>query len=143
MKTPVEWYVQLRDELSRAEATIKDLETLVDRHLEQKAALNQDLQRFKAQRDLLDRALTSKNQTVAEQERRIEDLEAENARLREALEMIYDKWEDGVSCYEDPEEHTAFVGNAIQLSDEEEKQILALIPKQRTAALNPTKEARK
>lgn len=90
MKTPDDV-----EELSRAEATIKDLEILVDQHVEQKVALNQDLQRFKAEnsklrkeRDLLDCALTNKNQTVAEQEKRIEDLEAENVWLRETLESI-------------------------------------------------------
>lgn len=115
------------EELSRAEATIKDLEILVDRHMEQKKALNQDLQRFKAQRDLLDGALTNKNQTVSEQERRIEELEAENARLREALEEV-----DSTLC-----------NCRNSLSKSACNCDIHAAHRSIHAALNPTKEARK
>ena len=64
---------------------------------------------------------------------RIAALEAENARLKAALCMIYDKWEDGTSCYEDPEDYTGHLGNAVKLTNDEEAQILALIPSQRSA----------
>lgn len=47
--------------------------------------------------------------------------------LRDALEMIYDKWENGDPCTDDPESG-GILGKCVDLSDEEENQILALIP---------------
>lgn len=47
--------------------------------------------------------------------------------LRDALGMMYDKWENGVSCYEDPEDYTGPIGNAFQLSLAEEQTVLNLI----------------
>jgi DNA-binding transcriptional ArsR family regulator len=44
--------------------------------------------------------------------------------LSEALEMLYDKWENGTPCYDDPEECSGFLGNAFELSEEEEAQAL-------------------
>ena len=51
---------------------------------------------------------------------RIVDLEA-------ALTMMYDKWENGDGCYEGADLDGDFLGNAFQLSQEEENQVLALI----------------
>ena len=52
---------------------------------------------------------------------RIVDLEA-------ALTMMYDKWENGDGCYEGADLDGDFLGNAFQLSqEEEENQVLALI----------------
>ncbi len=70
---------------------------------------------------------------IKRQQERIAALEAENARMKAALCMIYDKWEDGTPCYEDPEDYTGHLGNAVKLTDDEEAQILALIPSQRSA----------
>jgi hypothetical protein len=58
------------------------------------------------------------------------ELAAERAkvkRLKHALEDIYDKWEYGVTCYEDAEEQTGCVGNAVKLTFAEEQEILNLI----------------
>jgi hypothetical protein len=78
-------------------------------------------------------------------------LDKERARiatLEKALTMLYDKWENGDGCYEDPETYGGFLGNAFtqqahfqllrdkclygvlpgfKLSQEEENQVLALI----------------
>lgn len=62
----------------------------------------------------------------------IHDLWAEIERLRAALAMFYDKWEDGDPCYQDPEDFTGFLGNAVKLSESEEREVLALIPMYRT-----------
>lgn len=51
--------------------------------------------------------------------------------LTDALEMIYDKYEDGDPCTENGDEHGSPIGNAVRLSAEEEDLILSLIPKQR------------
>ena len=51
---------------------------------------------------------------------RVEDLQA-------ALAMIYDKWENGDDCWQDPDNVDGFLGKAFQLSDVEENQILALL----------------
>jgi hypothetical protein len=58
---------------------------------------------------------------------------AERDALREALTMLYDKFEDGTDCYEDPEDYTGYLGKAIKLSTEEEEAVLALIPTERAA----------
>jgi len=67
-------------------------------------------------------------------EQRYFDLTAEHDALREALCMIYDKWEDGPGCQEGFDGEGGYIGNAVQLDADEENQILALIPKERDAA---------
>lgn len=62
-----------------------------------------------------------------------DETSSKEARLIAALGMIYDKWEDGTSCYEDPEDFTGHLGNAVKLTAEEEMEILALIPTQRSS----------
>jgi hypothetical protein len=52
---------------------------------------------------------------------------SEEKRLRAALEMIYDRWEKGTTCYEDVENEAGCLGNAVKLSFEEEQEILNLI----------------
>lgn len=51
--------------------------------------------------------------------------QAREQQLREALEFMYDKWENGTACYE---EHEGFVGNAFTLDNDDENRILRLIP---------------
>lgn len=48
-------------------------------------------------------------------------------RLKKALTLLYDSWENGDPCYSDPEECTGFMGNAFQLSDKDEAEILELL----------------
>lgn len=66
-------------------------------------------------------------------------LEAERNRLRTALEMFYDKWENGDPCFEDPESLSGPLGNAARLSYEEENEILALIPSRPSLQLGALK----
>jgi hypothetical protein len=47
-----------------------------------------------------------------------------NQQLLEALELIYDKYENGDGVFEDPENFDGPLGNAVRLSGEEENQIL-------------------
>lgn len=54
-------------------------------------------------------------------------LQARILQLETALTMMYDKWENGDGCYEDPDTCSGFLGNAFKLSQEEENQILALV----------------
>lgn len=42
----------------------------------------------------------------------------------ELLALMYDRWEDGELCYEDPEDFTGSLGHAINLTESEEDQIL-------------------
>jgi hypothetical protein len=56
---------------------------------------------------------------------------SEVERLRTALAMIYDKWEEGTPSYQDPEDYTGYLGMAFKLTQEEEARILALLPPQR------------
>ena len=58
----------------------------------------------------------------------IVEVKKERDELRAALTMLYDKWENGDPCYQDADEANDSLGNAFKLTDEEEKQILALIP---------------
>jgi hypothetical protein len=69
-------------------------------------------------------------------EAKITTLRAENKRLRDSLELVYDKWDNGVSCHESDEdgncEEGEYIGKAFDLSMNEEKEILSLIPTSRT-----------
>lgn len=64
---------------------------------------------------------------------RLSDETTEVSRLRAALGLMYDKWEDGVTCWEDGDDSGISLGNAFKLMDEEEREILSLIPSQRSA----------
>lgn len=58
--------------------------------------------------------------------------EVTEEKCRIALSNLYDRWENGDPCYEyDDGEKGSFIGNAFLLSDEEETEILRLIPKER------------
>ena len=48
----------------------------------------------------------------------------ERAAVRDALVLLYDKYENGDPCYEDPSELEGYMGSAVQLSDEEERSVL-------------------
>jgi hypothetical protein len=62
-----------------------------------------------------------------EVKQRAESAEAANQKLRRALGMLYDKWENGDPCYEDADENAGFMGNAFRLSAQEEDEVLALL----------------
>lgn len=53
-------------------------------------------------------------------------------RLKDALEMLYDKWEEGAPCFEDADNTGISLGNAFRLTEDEEAKILALIPSRRS-----------
>jgi hypothetical protein len=57
----------------------------------------------------------------------VEQVVTEIDRLKKALTLMYDKWENGTSCYENPEECEGFLGFAFKLTQKEEKEILSLI----------------
>jgi hypothetical protein len=51
-----------------------------------------------------------------------------NGELTGLLELLYDKWENGTACYEDPDDPSvSSIGNAFKLTFEEEKQIIGAI----------------
>lgn len=50
-----------------------------------------------------------------------------NRDLIAALTMMYDKWENGVQCFENPEDCEGSIGNAFKLSFAEEQTVLNLI----------------
>lgn len=57
------------------------------------------------------------------------ELSSEAQQLRDALEFMYAKWEDGTPCTDGGEPDGASMGNAFKLNEREEKWILSLIPK--------------
>jgi hypothetical protein len=70
---------------------------------------------------------------------RVLTLDLDNLRLtqerdqaREALGDLYDKWENGDYCYEDPEDRAGYIGKAFNLSYDEENKILGLLNAERT-----------
>jgi hypothetical protein len=65
--------------------------------------------------------------------------DAEIQRLRGALAWVYDKWENGDSCYEDPDDYSGYMGRAFKIESEEESIILDLIG-EFEAALPPKRE---
>lgn len=48
-------------------------------------------------------------------------------RAAELLRDFYDDWENGVSCYEDPEDYTGPLGNAVKLTFERENEIIKVL----------------
>lgn len=97
-------------------------------------ALREEVERL---RDLLGKA----NAMCRIRQERIKELTAaqlSERKLREALIMIYDKWENGQDCYEDVEELSGYSGKAVNLSEEEENQILSLIPSVLNGNTSPT-----
>jgi len=48
-------------------------------------------------------------------------------KLERALTLLYDKWENGTPCFENPEDRNGPLGNAFRLSYEEENEVLELI----------------
>lgn len=45
----------------------------------------------------------------------------------EFLALMYERWEAGAQCYEDPEDCAGFLGQAVKLSAEEENGIIAVL----------------
>lgn len=60
-------------------------------------------------------------------QQRAAQLEAREKGLVELLCLMYDKWENGTPCYEDPEDYTGSLGNAFKLTDDEETRVLAAL----------------
>lgn len=52
-----------------------------------------------------------------------------------ALKMLYDKWEEGDACYEEPETNGGYLGRAFILSVEEENEILRIIERESKSRL--------
>jgi hypothetical protein len=67
-----------------------------------------------------------------------EPVASEVQRLRDALELMWDRYENGDPCHDDTDDECGgnFIGNAVRLFEDEEREILALIPKM------PTKPSR-
>lgn len=49
------------------------------------------------------------------------------------LAMMFDRYEDGTPCYEDPEEHSGYLGTAVDLSHDEFHAIADLLNRRRPA----------
>lgn len=54
-------------------------------------------------------------------------LAEENALLRKALQMLYERWENGTPSYEDPEDKTGYLGLACKVTAMEEQEIIAAL----------------
>lgn len=68
---------------------------------------------------------------------RVAGTEALLQQYREALELIYDIWENGPQVFENPDEYEGACGRAVDLSEDDENKILkALATTCPTAALN-------
>jgi len=69
--------------------------------------------------DIIDGHLASKQ--------RCAELAAALKNAGDALEMLYGQYEEGPPCYEDVEEGAGFLGNAVNLSQEEDNTVLAAL----------------
>lgn len=47
--------------------------------------------------------------------------------LLRLLAMLFDKWENGTPCYENPADFEGYLGNAFHLTDREETEILTIL----------------
>jgi hypothetical protein len=76
----------------------------------------------------------------------ISALEEQVEGLRKALEMMYERYEDGITCYEADDDGSindggSSIGNAVKLSFEEEQQIISLLHPR--AALSSSPEVKR
>ena len=97
------------------------------------AALEAELAKVKADKEYAIRMFDAKESAC------LKALEERDAAVA-ALCMIYDKYEDGAGCHEGFDGEGSYIGNAVMLSKEEEDLILALIPKQRDAAIDAARK---
>jgi hypothetical protein len=78
---------------------------------------------------------------------KLQQAESALERAREALRLMYDKWENGIACYEANEEGDcsdgASLGNAFKLSPVEEQGILNIIADAALTEANAQKEREK
>lgn len=102
-------------ELLAAEAKVRELEQ------------ERDLER--ADYDLNFAQLRKSHDAYAAQ---LQAVTQERGQIREALEDLYDAYENGDPCTEGGEPDGAAMGNCVSLGYDDEERILALIPKQRS-----------
>ena len=67
----------------------------------------------------------------------IHRLEAENKELLDLLEMMIDAYEDGPACYEDPDDCSGFVGNAVRLDEAVFQRACDILNERRPRGLTP------
>lgn len=60
-----------------------------------------------------------------------------NSAAISALAMMYDKWECGDECYEEPDTFSGFLGRAFCLTEKEEDRVLEIIGKERSGLASP------
>jgi hypothetical protein len=81
--------------------------------------------------------MSSSHASIPASQKGDETLVAENAALLDALTLMWERYEGGVTCHECDEEgnvqeDSSSIGNAVKLTYEEEEQILSLLPKSLT-----------
>jgi hypothetical protein len=54
----------------------------------------------------------------------LQNKDAEIERLKKTLEMVYNKINNGMQCYDEDEGEGTFIGHAVRLSSEEEDKII-------------------
>lgn len=75
----------------------------------------------------IDAAYDQIKQVTGPLEAKIAEQAATIERLRDALELMYDKYENGVPCTEDGDVGAFGIGNAVRLSAEEDDQVLGAL----------------
>jgi|CXWL01.1.fsa_nt_gi hypothetical protein len=68
-------------------------------------------------------------------EGRLEAAMKREERAVKALGMVYDKWEDGNECWEDPDDFCGYLGKAFKFNDDELAEVEAILA---LAALDET-----
>lgn len=71
---------------------------------------------------------------AASRDGEVEALRADAAFAIDSLAMMFDKYENGVTCYEDPEECSGALGNAISIDNEDFHAIADFLNKHRPVA---------
>jgi chromosome segregation ATPase len=92
---------------------------------QQLAAAKQEIENRKVYEIAADNTIKSRNELIVEKEQQlavvreeVEGLKAEKDLVIDLLANVFDRYENGDDCYEDPEECGGYLGKAIKLDDE-------------------------
>ena len=122
---------QQADELAAIKAQADDATEYV------LAVENKSLRRaIKMASNALDNPIEVESDQRSIKEALVYELIAHRDELRAALELMFDKWENGDECYEDGDPQYDYLGSAFKLTDGEQDRILRLLGPVR----NPTEK---
>lgn len=113
---------RLRDAVQRLRRTpmkIADIAPLLTQSADRIEALERELDEVEEERAAMDSLIAEYQASERKLEHEKAELVAALGRVTEVASDLYSAWENGVHCYEDPEDCAGYLGNAFVLADED------------------------